>query len=79
MWDSFVEPSCWCDDVGIILGESCVLLISSSVAGSIMNVYHEKITFIFHKQINGFFIKNWNSHGLEWLIKLGVPRGISLF
>jgi len=25
-----------------------------------------KITFIFHKQINGVFIKNWNSRSLEW-------------
>ena len=35
-WDSFVEPSSRRDDVGIILGESCVLLISSSIAGSII-------------------------------------------
>jgi len=35
-WDSFVEPPSRCDDVEIILGESCVLLINSSVAGYII-------------------------------------------
>ena len=33
--DSFVEPSSRRDDVGIILGESCVLLINSFIVGSI--------------------------------------------
>ena len=34
--DSFVEPSSRRDDVGIILGESCVLLINSSIAGFVI-------------------------------------------
>jgi len=34
--DSFMELPSRHDDVGIILGESCVLLIISSVAGSII-------------------------------------------
>ena len=35
-WDSFVEPSSRRDDIEIILGESCILLINSSIAGSII-------------------------------------------
>ena len=35
-WDSFVEPPSWRDDVGIILGESCVLLTNSSIADSVI-------------------------------------------
>ena len=38
-WDSFVEPPSQHDDVGIILGESCVLLINSSVAGFVVFFY----------------------------------------
>jgi len=34
--DSFVEPPSRRDDIGIILGKSCVLLINSSIAGSII-------------------------------------------
>jgi len=32
----FMEPPSQCDDVGIILGESCVLLINSSIANAII-------------------------------------------
>ena len=35
-WDSIVEPPSRRDDVGIILGESCVLLINSSIVSSII-------------------------------------------
>jgi len=35
-WDSFVEPPSQPDDFGIILGESCVFLINSSIVGSII-------------------------------------------